>query len=149
MRAPALRFNLRNFPLWAVSGSVDLVFDCRLELARERAVVRIAAYRRDVGYLVVRDEQRGGRIEPRLQQHLARRQVEHLVEVAFELRDRHPRHLCEMLQVQRLHVVILDVLDDVGEEAADDEPAGVTRLVLEGEREGFAVGDVTVEFRPR
>ena len=31
----------------------------------------------------------------------------------------------------------------------DDGPAGVTRLVLEGEREGFAVGDVTVEFRPR
>ena len=32
---------------------------------------------------------------------------------------------------------------------SDDEPAGVTRLVLEGEREGFDVGDVTVEFRPR
>ena len=32
---------------------------------------------------------------------------------------------------------------------SDDEPAGVTRIVLEGEREGFAVGDVTFEFRPR
>ena len=32
---------------------------------------------------------------------------------------------------------------------SDDEPAGVTRLVLEGEREAFAVGDVTVEYRPR
>jgi hypothetical protein len=32
---------------------------------------------------------------------------------------------------------------------SDDEPAGVTRIVLDGEREGFAVGDVTFEFRPR
>ena len=32
---------------------------------------------------------------------------------------------------------------------SDDEPAGVTRLVLEGEREAFAVGDLTLEFRPR
>ena len=32
---------------------------------------------------------------------------------------------------------------------SDDEPAGVTRLVLEGEREGFAVGELTVEFRSR
>ena len=32
---------------------------------------------------------------------------------------------------------------------SDDEPAGVTRIVLAGEREGFAVGDVTVEFRSR
>jgi hypothetical protein len=32
---------------------------------------------------------------------------------------------------------------------SDDAPAGVTRLVLEGEREGFSVGDLTVEFRPR
>ena len=31
----------------------------------------------------------------------------------------------------------------------DDGPAGVTRIVLEGEREPFSVGDVTVEFRPR
>ncbi len=32
---------------------------------------------------------------------------------------------------------------------SDDGPAGITRLVLEGEREGFEVGDVTFEFRPR
>lgn len=32
---------------------------------------------------------------------------------------------------------------------SDDEPAGVTRLVLDGEREAFSVGDVTVEFRAR
>ena len=32
---------------------------------------------------------------------------------------------------------------------SDDAPAGVTRIVLEGEREGFEVGDVTFEFRPR
>ena len=32
---------------------------------------------------------------------------------------------------------------------SDDEAAGVTRLVLEGEREPFSVGEVTVEFRPR
>jgi hypothetical protein len=32
---------------------------------------------------------------------------------------------------------------------SDDEPAGVTRIVLDGEREGFAVGDVTFEFRAR
>lgn len=32
---------------------------------------------------------------------------------------------------------------------SDDAPAGVTRIVLEGDREGFEVGDVTVEFRPR
>ncbi len=32
---------------------------------------------------------------------------------------------------------------------SDDEPAGVTRLVLEGEREPLSVGEVTVEFRPR
>jgi hypothetical protein len=32
---------------------------------------------------------------------------------------------------------------------SDDGPAGVTRIVLEGEREGFAVGDVTIEFRSR
>ena len=32
---------------------------------------------------------------------------------------------------------------------SDDAPAGVTRIVLEGEREGFDVGDVTFEFRPR
>jgi hypothetical protein len=32
---------------------------------------------------------------------------------------------------------------------SDDGPAGVTRIVLEGEREPFTVGDVTVEFRPR
>ena len=32
---------------------------------------------------------------------------------------------------------------------SDDAPAGVTRIVLEGEREGFEVGDVTIEFRPR
>ena len=32
---------------------------------------------------------------------------------------------------------------------SDDGPAGITRLVLEGEREPFDVGDVTVEFRPR
>ncbi|MDR8957431.1 hypothetical protein FEP76_05960 [Burkholderia multivorans] len=63
----------------------------------------------------MRDQQRRGRIEARLQQHLTRRQVKHLVEIALELRDRHPRHLRELLQVQRLHVVILDVLDDVRE----------------------------------
>ena len=32
---------------------------------------------------------------------------------------------------------------------SDDAPAGLTRIVLEGDREGFEVGDVTVEFRPR
>jgi hypothetical protein len=32
---------------------------------------------------------------------------------------------------------------------SDDAPAGVTRIVFEGEREGFEVGDVTFEFRPR
>ena len=32
---------------------------------------------------------------------------------------------------------------------SDDEPAGITRIVLEGEREGFAVGELTVEFRAR
>jgi hypothetical protein len=32
---------------------------------------------------------------------------------------------------------------------SDNAPAGVTRIVLEGEREGFEVGDVTFEFRPR
>ena len=32
---------------------------------------------------------------------------------------------------------------------SDDEPAGIARIVLEGEREPFAVGDVTFEFRPR
>ena len=32
---------------------------------------------------------------------------------------------------------------------SDDAPAGITRIVLEGERESFAVGDVTIEFRPR
>ena len=31
---------------------------------------------------------------------------------------------------------------------SDDAPAGITRIVLEGEREGFEVGDVTFEFRP-
>jgi hypothetical protein len=33
------------------------------------------------------------------------------VEVPFELRDRHAGHLRELLQVERLHVMILDVLD--------------------------------------
>ena len=32
---------------------------------------------------------------------------------------------------------------------SDDAPAGITRIVLEGERESFAVGDVTFEYRPR
>ena len=32
---------------------------------------------------------------------------------------------------------------------SDDAPAGITRIVLEGEREAFDVGDVTFEFRPR
>lgn len=32
---------------------------------------------------------------------------------------------------------------------SDDEPAGITRVVLDGEREAFSVGDVTFEFRPR
>ena len=32
---------------------------------------------------------------------------------------------------------------------SDDAPAGITRIVLEGAREAFAVGDVTFEFRPR
>lgn len=32
---------------------------------------------------------------------------------------------------------------------SDDAPAGITRIVLEGEREPFAVGEVTFEFRPR
>jgi hypothetical protein len=32
---------------------------------------------------------------------------------------------------------------------SDDGPAGVTRLVLDGEREGFRVGNLTLEFRPR
>jgi hypothetical protein len=32
---------------------------------------------------------------------------------------------------------------------SDDAPAGITRIVLEGEREPFAVGDVTFEYRPR
>jgi hypothetical protein len=32
---------------------------------------------------------------------------------------------------------------------SDDAPAGLTRIVLEGERDGFEVGDVTFEFRPR
>jgi hypothetical protein len=32
---------------------------------------------------------------------------------------------------------------------SDDAPAGITRIVLEGERESFAVGDVTIEYRPR
>jgi hypothetical protein len=41
------------------------------------------------------------------------------------------------------------VAEDMLLRLSDDEPAGVTRLVLEGEREGFAVGDLTIEFRPR
>jgi hypothetical protein len=32
---------------------------------------------------------------------------------------------------------------------SDDGPAGITKLVLEGEREPFDVGELTVEFRPR
>ena len=32
---------------------------------------------------------------------------------------------------------------------SDDAPAGITRIVLDGEREAFDVGDVTFEFRPR
>ena len=32
---------------------------------------------------------------------------------------------------------------------SDHGPAGITRIVLEGEREGFEVGDVTIEYRPR
>jgi len=31
---------------------------------------------------------------------------------------------------------------------SDDAPAGVTRIVLEGDGESFEVGDVTIEFRP-
>jgi hypothetical protein len=32
---------------------------------------------------------------------------------------------------------------------SDDAPAGVNRIVLEGERESFAIGGVGIEFRPR
>ena len=32
---------------------------------------------------------------------------------------------------------------------SDDAPGGITRIVLEGERESFEVGDVTFEFRAR
>jgi hypothetical protein len=32
---------------------------------------------------------------------------------------------------------------------SDDEPAGITRIVLEGEREAFTVGELAIEFRPR
>ena len=32
---------------------------------------------------------------------------------------------------------------------SDDAPAGVTRIVLEGEREPFSIGGVGLEFRPR
>lgn len=39
--------------------------------------------------------------------------------------------------------------DDMRLRLSDDEPAGVRKLVLEGEREPFSVGDVAVEFRPR
>ena len=41
------------------------------------------------------------------------------------------------------------IAEDMLLRLSDDEPAGVTRIVLEGEREGFTVGDMTVEFRPR
>ena len=39
--------------------------------------------------------------------------------------------------------------DDMLLRFSDDAPAGITRIVLEGEREAFDVGDVTFEFRPR
>ena len=41
------------------------------------------------------------------------------------------------------------VAEDMLLRLSDDEPAGITRIVLEGEREGFAVGELTVEFRAR
>jgi hypothetical protein len=41
------------------------------------------------------------------------------------------------------------VTEDMLLRFSDDAPAGITRIVLEGEREGFSVGDVTFEFRPR
>ena len=41
------------------------------------------------------------------------------------------------------------VAEDMLLRFSDDAPAGITRIVLEGEREAFDVGDVTFEFRPR
>src|SRR5579871_5899604 len=55
----------------------------RLELSRERAVVVIATAGSDIGDAELAREQPGGGIEPCLQQHLTRGDVEDLVEVAL------------------------------------------------------------------
>ena len=87
----------------------------RLELPRERAVIGVAAQRRDVGHFVVRDKQRRGCVEPCLEQHLTRRQMKNLVEITLQLRNRHVRHRGQMRHVQRLHEVALRT--DIGDAA--------------------------------